>query len=176
MRKVKKIKHHKQLLTILLIGTIFSCSTEKKPPFNLPNNAMQLIAGDSAKVWKLARRFNNNTRMNMGDCFLSYRATYRKDSIMHDNNGQQYDCGETLTTNWSLYHSDDNYPYIKLKGGKLKELMNLDKDYKFFKILDLSEKQLVLEFRHKQFSSKETTIVDVFVPENISVEDREFHW
>jgi len=112
----------------------------------------------------------------MGDCFLSYRATYRTDSIMHDNNGEHRDCGENLTSNWMLYNSKEGYPYIKLKGEQLKKVMNLEHDYKFFKILALSEKQMVLEFRHQQFSSKETTIIDVFVPENESIKDRDFHW
>lgn len=142
----------------------------------MPDNSVALIAGDSAKVWKLAKRTNNGTRMNMGDCFLSYRATYQTDSIMHDNNSDHSDCGETLTANWLLYTSKEGYPYIKLKSLQLKQLMNLDVDYKFFKILDLSEDQMVLEFRHKQFSSKESTIIDVFVPEDISIKDRDFHW
>lgn len=167
----------KNIVVLVLICIVFySCSKEKKLPFELPNNAQSLIAGDSLKTWKLARRFNNNTRMNMGDCFLSYRATYKLDSIMHDNNGEHRDCGETLTANWSIYTSKEGFPYIKLEGDQLKELMNLDNNYKFFKILDLSEDQLVLEFTHKQFSSKTTTMVDVFVPENTTVDDRKFHW
>jgi hypothetical protein len=153
-----------------------SCAEDKKPPFNLPENAQSLITGDASKTWKLARRTNNNIRMNMGDCFLSYRATYKTDSTMHDNNGLFRDCGETLTANWLFYNSEEGYPYIKLKGEQLKKVMNLDVDYKFFKILDLSESQLVLEFSHEQFSSKETTIIDVFVPEDVIINDRDFHW
>ena len=155
---------------------VMSCSNDKKPPFQLPENAAEIIAGDSSKTWKLARRFNNKTRMNMGDCFLSYRSTYLTNGLMHDNNGEQENCGETLTANWSLYHSKEKYPYIKLKGEKLKELMHLDHDYKFFKILDLSDSLMILEFKHKQFSSKKTTIVDIYVPEHLPVKDRNFHW
>lgn len=167
----------KQYVLILIsFILIMSCSSDKNPPFELPKNTAKIIAGDSAKTWKLARRFNNKTRMNMGDCFLSYRATYLTNGIMHDNNGEQENCGETLTANWTLFLSKDKYPYIKLKGEKLKELMHLDNDYKFFKILDLNDTLMILEFRHKQFSSKESTIVDIFVPENTSVEDRAFHW
>ncbi len=166
----------KKLLILVTLFSIFSCYEDKKPPFKLSANATQLIAGDSAKTWKLARRFNNSTRMNMGNCFLSYRATYQTDSIMHDNNGDHEDCGETLTSKWIIYKSEDNYPYIKLNGGNLKAMMNLEKNYKFFKILDLTEEQMVLEFQHKQFSNKSTTIVDVFVPEKTEIEDRDFHW
>ena len=171
------MKSFSQILVLLsYILILFSCSEEKKAPFSMPKNAETLITGDSVKVWKLAKRTNNNVRMNMGDCFLSYRATYKTDSIMHDNNGEQYDCGETLNAYWSLYNSDKGVPYIKLKSEQLKKLMNLDVDYKFFKILDLNENQMVLKFSHKQFSSKETTIIDVFVPENVSIKDRDFHW
>ena len=164
-----------QLILIILIS-VFSCSEDKKTPFELPKNAVHLIAGDSAKTWKLARRFNNNTRMNMGDCFLSYRVTYKTDSILHDNNSEHRDCGESLSSKWTIYHSDDNFPYVKIKGGNLQELMDLKKNYKFFKILDLSKDQMILEFTHKQFSNKTTTMVDVFVTENAVVNDRNFHW
>ncbi|WP_298900154.1 lipocalin family protein [uncultured Psychroserpens sp.] len=167
---------HQILCIFISVFILSSCANEKKAPFKMPKNAIRLIAGDSAKVWKLAKRTNNNVRMNMGDCFLSYRVTYKTDSTMHDNNGHFSDCGETLTTNWTLYSSDDGYPYIKLKGGQLQKLLHLDVNYKFFKILDLSEAQLVLEFRHKQFSSKESTIVDVLVPDSVSIKNRNFHW
>ncbi|WP_299228666.1 lipocalin family protein [uncultured Psychroserpens sp.] len=166
----------KYLIILLALASFLSCIDDKKPPFNLPQSPKTLIAGDSAKSWKLARRFNNKTRMNMGDCFLSYRVTYLTNGYMHDNNAEQENCGETLTADWIIYHSKDNYPYIKLKSEKLKKLMHLDKDYKFFKILDLNENLMVLEFRHKQFSSKESTIVDFLVPEDVSIDDREFHW
>ena len=164
------------ILLVITVIIIVSCNSDKKPPFQLPENYTKIIAGDSAKTWKLARRYNNKTRMNMGDCFLSYRATYLDHGIMYDNNGEHEDCGGTLTANWSIYHSKDNYPYIKLKGEKLKALMNLDNDYKFFKILNLNDTLMILEFKHKQFSSKETTLVDIFVSENIAIKDRAFHW
>jgi len=75
-----------------------------------------------------------------------------------------------------MYHSKEGLAYIKLKGEQLKELMNLDVDYKFFKILELTEVQMVLEFSHKQFSNKASTIIDVYVPEHVSVNERDFHW
>lgn len=166
----------KNVLVYIFIFLCLACSTDKKPPFQLTENPENLIAGDSSKTWKLAKRFNNNTRMNMGDCFLSYRVTYLANHTMHDNNGEQDDCGETLTANWSLYHSKDNYPFIKLKGEKLKELLGIENDYKFFKILNLNDTLLILEFKHKQYASKATTIIDIMVPEDISIKDRDFHW
>ena len=43
------------------------------------------------------------------------------------------------------------------------------------KVSSLSEKELVLQFKHKQFSNKSMVIVDHLVPENIEVKDRDFH-
>ena len=166
----------KRLYFVFLLIVVLGCSEEKEPPFDMPSNSEQLLAGDSIKTWKLARRFNNTTRMNMGDCFLSYQVTYSKGGKIVDNNSKQNDCGESMNSCWSFYKSEDNYPYIKFKGGNIQKLMNLKNDYKFFKILDLNEKQMVLEFQHKQFSNKVSTIVDVYVPKDAVVEDRKFHW
>ena len=166
----------RKLIYLVAITLGFNCSEEKKPPFDLPENSKTFLTGNSTKTWKLARRFNNKTRMNMGDCFLSYKVTYSVNGEILDNNGEQDDCGDSMRSAWSFYTSEDNYPYIKLKGGNIQELMKLDKGYKFFKILDLTEEQMVLEFQHKQFSNKTTTIVDVFVPKDAVVKDRKFHW
>ena len=162
----------------LLIGCIVtvSCAEPPKEPYALPENATNLITGDSTKTWKLARRFNSGTRMNMGDCFLSYRQTYRSDRSMHDNSGEQSDCGETLNATWQFVKDKSNNYYLKLVSDQLPALMNIDQDHKFFKILHLSEEQMTLQFSHKQFSNKATLITDVYVPEHVSVEDREFHW
>ncbi|MEM6516662.1 MAG: hypothetical protein AAF688_10805 [Bacteroidota bacterium] len=166
----------KKIFFIYILTVGLSCSKTKKPPFDLPINAEILLTADSTKTWKLARRFNNNTRISVGDCFLSYQVTYSSDHTILDNNGEHEDCGDSMSSNWSLYFNDDKYPYIKLKGGNVQELMHLEKDYKYFKILDLSEEQLVLEFQHKQFSNKTTKLINVFVPKDAVVKDRKFHW
>ena len=155
---------------------IVSCADPEKEPYVPPENAKHLIAGDSAKIWKLARRFNDKTRMNMGDCFLSYRQTYLSDMTMHDNNGEQRDCGETLNAKWEFIKDQKGNYYIKWISEQLPSIMNIEEDYKYFKILHLSDEQLTVQFNHKQFSSKTTTITDFYVPEHVSIEDREFHW
>jgi len=62
---------------------------------------------------------------------------------------------------------------IRLK--KVKELLNQEKDYKYFKILDLSDSLLVIKFRHKQFKNQSRLITDYLVPEDVKVEGRNFH-
>ncbi len=155
---------------------IVSCAEPQKEPYMLPDHAESLIAGDSAKTWKLARRFNNKTRMNMGDCFLLYRQTYQSDMTMHDNNGEHSDCGPTLNATWKFAKDERGNYYVKWNSKELPEVMHIEQDYKFFKILRLSEEQMTLQFSHKQFSNKTTIITDIYVPEYVSVEDREFHW
>lgn len=166
----------KLLFTLLIVG-IFACSeAEKKPPYVIPDNAGQLVAGNSGKTWKLARRFNDGTRMNMGDCFLAYRQTYRPDMTVRDNNGDNYDCGESLEGKWTFAQDEAGNYYIKISSEQLPELMNIEEEYKYFKVLHLADDELVLQFAHRQFSNKKTRITDILVPENSSVEGRDFHW
>jgi len=153
-----------------------SCTESEKPPYDLPANAATLISGEKGKTWKLARRFNNGTRMNMGDCFLSYRITYRPDQTMNDNNGDHNDCGPTLYAKWRIVKSEKGHSYLKIDSDQLPELMGIEASYKVFKILQISADQLTLQFSHRQFSSKKTTMIDVLVPESAQIEDREFHW
>lgn len=161
----------------LLVLFVTSCSEDKKTPFELPKNARVLLASDSVKTWKLAQRFNNKTRMNMGDCFLSYRQSFRVNGKVSDNNGEQSNCGPTLYASWKFTKSKkEGYSYIKMTSDQIPELMNIEEDFKFFKVLDLSEELLILQFQHKQFSDKSTTITDFFVPEGTNVKGREFHW
>ena len=164
------------LLSAVLAAFLISCSEEAKPPYQIPENAKKLLASSSSKTWKLARRFNNKVRMNMGDCFLSHRDTYSSDMTMHNNSGENVDCGETLNAQWKFVKDKDGNYYIKLMSEQLPAMMNIEDEFKLFKVLHLSEEELVLQFQHQQFSSKITTITDIYVPENVTVEGREFHW
>ncbi|MTI29252.1 lipocalin family protein, partial [Xanthovirga aplysinae] len=157
------------------LGTL-SCSKAKKEPYKIPENAFSLIAGESGKTWKLARRFNGKTRMNMGDCFLSFRQTFKPDLSVMDNSGKNKDCGESLIGTWRLTKDKKENYYIKIISDQIPRLMNIEEDYKYFKILHVSEDQLTLQFRHKQFSNKERTMTDIYVPEEMEVEGRDFHW
>ncbi len=170
--EMKKISIGFFLMAVLL----FACSEPEQPPYELPNDAKSLLTGDAMKTWKLARRFNNKTRMNMGDCFLSHRETYRADMTMQDNSGDHRGCGETLHANWKFTKDQNGHYYIKWESAQLPELMNMEEEHKYFKVLLLSEEELIVQFKHKQFSNKTTTITDIYVPEGASVKDREFHW
>jgi len=114
--------------------------------------------------------------MNMGDCFLSHKETYKSDMTMHDNSGDYRDCGETINASWKFTKDKKQNYYIKWASPQLPALMNMENDFKFFKVIHLSKEQLTIQFTHKQFSNKTTTITDFYVPENVSVKDREFHW
>lgn len=164
------------IFLLAFLAALFGCSEAKEPAYKLPSNAKFLLAGDSAKTWKLARRFNNETRMNMGDCFLSHRETYRRDMTMANNSGEHSDCGKTLNATWKFVKDKEENYYVRISSPQLPEIMNIENDYKLFKVLLLKEDQMTLQFRHKQFSNKTTTITDIFVPESSSVKDREFHW
>jgi hypothetical protein len=168
-----------KILIPLLFFVPLGCESNKKadePPFELPKNAKILLSGDSAKTWKLAARFNNKTRMNMGDCFLSHKETYQSDMSVHDNSGDHRDCGETLFANWLFVKDKKENSYLKWTSAQIQTLLNIEEDYKFFKILELSEEQLTIQITHKQFSSKSTTITDFYVSENVTVEGGVFHW
>lgn len=114
--------------------------------------------------------------MNMGDCFLAYRQTFSVDSTMKDNSGDTRQCGETLLANWKFVKDKKGNGYLKLNSPQLPELMQIEEEYKFFKVLQLSENELILEYKHKQYGNKSRTITDYFVPEDVAVEDRDFHW
>jgi hypothetical protein len=157
--------------TALVLVFMTSCGSDK---FELPENASSLLTNDSTKTWKLAKRYNDGYRMNMGDCFLSYRVSYSNDGTTSDNNALNKDCGDSMEANWSFYTNEDG-AYIKIKGEKVKTLLNQENDYKFFKISSLSDTLLVLSFKHKQFGNKERTIEDYLVPEHIEVENRNYH-
>jgi hypothetical protein len=164
----------KKILFFIIAIIIISCQEKEKRKFILPDNATELIAGDSIKTWKLAKRFNNGHRMNMGDCFLSYRVSYQRNQKMRDNNSEYLDCGKSLHAEWKLI-TNDNGNFIKLESEELPELLNIDENYKYFKIVSLSEDELILKFKHAQFSNKKMIITDYLVPENKNVKGRDFH-
>lgn len=95
---------------------------------------------------------------------------------MHNNSGEHRDCGETLHGTWKFTKGKTGNYYVRIESEQLPKLMNIDKEYKLFKILELSDEQMTLQFAHKQFSSETTTITDIYVPEDVDVKDREFHW
>ena len=114
--------------------------------------------------------------MNMGDCFLSYKVTYKVDMTVTDNNGEHPDCGDSLHAQWELTKDKEGHNFIKMRSPQISKLMNIKEDYKLFKVLHLTHDKMKIAYYHKQFSDRTTTIVDYLVPEDVEVKDRDFHW
>ncbi len=163
-----------RVLALLMIWILASCEDSKPETHPLPSNARNLIAGDSTKTWMLAKRINGKVRMNMGDCFLHYRQTYFQDGSVADNNAEARDCGPSLIGKWEITTTEKGNSYIKITSPQLPELLNTEKDHKFFQIQFLSEDSLVLKFSHNQYGKKQW-ITDYLVTENVAVPDRDFH-
>ncbi len=165
----------KQALIALLVGVVFTSCSEGNEPYTLPPGAAQLIAGDSTKTWMLAKRFNGGIRMNMGDCFLHYRQTFGVDGTVQDNNGEARNCGPSLVGAWEITTTEKGNSYIKITSPQIPELLGIEEDHKFFKILYLSGDTLQLSFSHNQFGTKKI-ITDYLVTEDVQVPDRNFHY
>lgn len=112
----------------------------------------------------------------MGDCFLSYAQTFHANRKMNDNSGNNKDCGETLVADWRFAKNKEGIYYIHLQSPQISELMNIEADEKYFKLIQLSDSLIQWQFYHKQFSSKETLITDFYVPIGTKVDERDFHW
>lgn len=154
---------------------LFSCKEEKVRKYELPKNPIALIASDSTKTWKLAKRYNNGHRMNMGHCFLAFRMIFNHDKTMKDNNIENKNCGKSIIGNWEITENEIGH-YIKINSPHIAEILNQKDTFKYFKILNLSDSLMTLEFKHKQFSNSTTTITDHLIPEDVHVENRDFHY
>lgn len=160
------------LIIVLII--VCACSEKKMANFALPESADKMIAGDSAKSWMLASRYNGGHRMNMGDCFLSYRIRYAANGNLKDNSGEHHNCGPTLNGLWKAFQNDHG-SFIKWQSAQLPELLGTDEDYKYFRILNLTKDSMALQYTHKQYGNTERKIIDYLVPEGTQVPDRDFH-
>ena len=161
----------KYIFSIVAVFVSFTSCSDKD--FVLPENANQLLTNNSSKTWKLAKRYNDDHRMTMGDCFRFYRVTYFSDGKTIDNNSDNEDCGESMNANWN-FHADENGSFIKLKGEKVRILLHQEKDFKYFKIFELTDSLLVIKFRHKQVGNTSRLITDYLVPEHHEVNEMMF--
>ncbi|TRO67456.1 lipocalin family protein [Christiangramia sabulilitoris] len=163
-----------RLFFLQLAFTFISCSDSQKP-FHLPDNANQLLHGDSTKTWKIARRYNDDIRMNMGPCFMAYRQTFKVDHLVQDNNEDTRDCGPNLTGKWNFKKGPEGNSFIKISSPDIPKLLNTEKDYKYFKVLKLTEDTLKISFKHKQYGDTYRRITDILVREDLDIGDRYFH-
>ena len=164
-----------RFLSILLILFAFLACTQPHEPYALPENAQALLRGDSTKTWKIARRYNDDIRMNMGPCFMAYRQTFSSDNSVRDNNETTEDCGPSLKGNWNFKIGPEGEPYVKISSLDIPKILNTEKDYKYFKILKLTEDTLKLSFKHKQYGNTVREITDILVREDLDIGDRYFH-
>lgn len=154
---------------------LISCADTPSLPYELPENSITLLTSDSVKTWKIAKRYNGETRMNMGDCFLGYRQCFRESGLVKDNNGSLMNCGPSLNAQWKIITQDNGHSYLRIMGDQIPELLSQEEDFKFFKILHISKDSLTLSFTHRQYNKKRT-ITDYLVRDDLEVDDRNFHW
>ncbi|MDC8004848.1 lipocalin family protein [Aureisphaera galaxeae] len=168
-----------KLISVLAILVALSACSGKKEEevYVLPEKAEFLLASDTLKTWKIAKRYNGKARMNMEPegCFIKYKQTFFANDSVIDNNEQHFDCGPSLKGTWEITQSAKGHSYIKLSSSLLPELLGTDKDYKYFKILYLSKDSLTLSFSHTQYGKKRT-ITDYLVRDDLDIGDRSFHY
>ena len=169
-----------QTTSILMICLLItSCTADKEyVVYRLPANANYFLAGTAGKTWKLARRINNGTRVNMGECTLGYRQTYLTNHTVTDNNSDMYDCGESMNGTWRLAENAKGAAFVSITSDLVPKYFDVPDGTKTknFQLIELSEGVLAYKFKHRLFSDKTTIVVDILVPEDSTVDDRNFHW
>ena len=161
------------ILVLMMMVLLLSCQEDQV--YELPKNTAILLAGDDAKTWKLARRSNNNVRMNMGPCFLNYRQSFSVDNTVEDKNGRNKNCGPSPAGTWKFKKGAKNEPYLRITSPQIPELLSTSKEYKDFKILKLTIDTLDVVFRHNQYGNTSRLITDILVREDLDIGDRYFH-
>ncbi|TVZ51434.1 lipocalin-like protein [Dokdonia sp. Hel_I_53] len=146
----------------------------KKEPYQVPDDLAQIIAGDSLKTWKLLKRYNGKTRMNMGDCFLKYRQTFMNDGNVYDNNIENSDCGKSLKGSWKIIKDSQNFTYIRITSNQIPKLLGTTENYKDFRIFHASKDSLHLSFVHTQYGQKRR-ISDYLIDQDLQIKGRDFH-
>lgn len=163
---------------IPLFFFLVSCSPKtEENRFTLPENVLELVAGKKSKTWKLAKRTNGNTRVNMGKCTLDFRLTFSTNYTFKDETNNP-NCGPFISGVYGFVLDKNKNVYLNLKGehiAQIFEIKNQDSS-KYFQIIDLSDSVFIYRYSHKLFSDKTTIIEDVLVPEEVDFEGREFHY
>ncbi len=167
------------LLTTIAVIVISACGSENEYKiYNLPDQAATFLSGETGKTWKLAKRVNNGTRVNMGECTIGYRQTFLPDFAVSDNNSEMYDCGESMNGTWELIENKKGAAFLTITSDLVPKYFKVPEGSKtkYFQLVELSPGVLVYKFKHELFSTKTSIVVDVLVPEDSVVDDRNFHW
>lgn len=168
------------LPSTLIIIFLTTCSTQKEPEaiYELPANAVELLAGQQSKTWKLAKRTNDKMRVNMNECTLAFRQTFSRDQQLSDNNAGNYDCGPSINGEWRFSLDSKGRPYLAITSDILPSLFKLKEGSKtkYFQIVTLTDSLLVYRFTHELFTDKTSVIEDTLIPEDAPEGDRNFHW
>lgn len=159
----------------IIIFLLSSCLEQEQAPYRPPESIKELIAGSTSKTWKLAKRYNGENRMNMGDCFLSYKQTFSIDGSVNDNNGAFTNCGPSLLGQWTIVKDSLGYSHIRISSKQIPELMGTKENFKDFRIFYASQDSLHISFVHKQYGTQRR-ISDYLVNENAAIADRDFHY
>lgn len=163
------------LFITFLILLLLGCGSRKESVFGIPEMGTLWLAGDSVQTWKIAQRINGGTRMNMGDCFLSYRLRYFAKGTFSDNSDEHEGCGSTLAGTWQWKENKAGQAYLRWDSPQLPDVMHADTTYKYFKVLYLSPTELKISYQHTQYGAKPRLIIDTYVPDTVVVPDRNFH-
>lgn len=157
---------------------MLSCRPQKEEiPFALPANALELVAGKNSKTWKLVKRTNGSTRVNMGECTLDFRLSFATNYTFKDETTNP-NCGPFIAGVYGFALDKNKKPYLKLKGDLIAQVFEIknQESSKYFQILNLSDSVFIYRYSHKLFSDKTTIIEDVLVPEEVDFEGRDFHY
>ena len=130
----------KPLFFIFFLLFFFGCTdsgNQHKVIYSLPDNGEQLLAGDESKAWKLAKRTNDNMRVNMDECTLGFRQTFNRKHKISDNNEQNYDCGQSIKGSWNLSQDSKGQAYFSITSDHIPKLFNVKEGSKtkYFKII-----------------------------------------
>ena len=162
----------------LMLLILWGCgSGESSKIFRLPPDSDQTLAGTNRKTWKLAKRTNNGTRVNMGECTLHYRQTFYANHQVEDNNSLRSDCGDSMNGKWNLSENESGVAYLSIASEVVPKYFEVPEGSitKHFQLVELTDKSLVYTFKHKLFSTKPSIVVDYLIPADSVFEDRNFH-
>ena len=89
--------------------SLSSCGKDKDPD-PVPPSAVELIAGNSSKIWGIEKLYINDTLIALDADQLRYTKTYRLDNTYMDSDG--------LSGRWNLSNNNASLTEILEQGGQ----------------------------------------------------------